>query len=53
MIPKVPSIVEALEQAYNKGKSRSEESVDFASNFDVEKIWRENWMPTLKKLLKD
>lgn len=51
MIPKVPSIVAALEAAYAKGKGRSVVSQEFAANFDVEKVWSDNWMPTLKKLL--
>lgn len=50
-IPKVPSIVAALEAAYDKGKSRSTIARDFAKDFDVEKVWFEAWMPTLKKLL--
>lgn len=50
-IPKVPSIVSALEAAYDKGKTRSTVSRDFAKDFDVEKVWFESWMPTLKKLL--
>jgi len=50
-IPKVPSIVNALEIAYNNGKGRSEVAREFAKDFDVEKVWFEAWMPTLKKLL--
>ena len=50
-IPKVPSIVEALERSYNDGKGRSKVSQNFAKDFDVEKVWFNNWMPTLKKLL--
>jgi glycosyltransferase involved in cell wall biosynthesis len=50
-IPNVPSIVDALEQAYELGKSRSETSVVFAQDYDVEKVWRDNWLPTINKLL--
>jgi hypothetical protein len=48
----VPEIVEALEQAYAKGKVKSSKAVDFAQNYDHEKVWAENWMPVLKGLLK-
>ena len=51
-IPSVPEIVEALEQAYAKGKGKSAKAVEFAQAFDHEKVWQENWMPVLKKLLK-
>jgi glycosyltransferase involved in cell wall biosynthesis len=51
-IPSVPEIVEALEQAYARGKNKSAKQVEFAQNFDHEKVWQENWMPVLKKLLK-
>ena len=50
-IPQVPSIVEALEQAYKAGKTRSMQARSFAKDFDTEKVWFEKWMPTLKKLL--
>jgi hypothetical protein len=41
-----------LEQAYARGKNKSAKQVEFAQNFDHEKVWQENWMPVLKKLLK-
>lgn len=50
-IPKVPSIVDALNQAYETGKTRSMPARSFAKNFDTEKVWFEKWMPTLKQLL--
>jgi glycosyltransferase involved in cell wall biosynthesis len=51
-IPSVPEIAEALEQAYAKGKGKSAKAVEFAKDYDHEKVWQENWMPVLKKLLK-
>jgi glycosyltransferase involved in cell wall biosynthesis len=51
-VPSVPEIVEALEQAYAKGKGKSAKAVEFAQGYDHEKIWQENWMPVLRKLLK-
>lgn len=51
-VPSVPDIVNALEHAYNAGKGRSQKSIDFASQFDIEKVWEKHWLPTLKTLLK-
>lgn len=51
-IPSVPEIFAALEEAYKRGKGKSEKAIEFASAFDHEKVWQGNWMPVLKKLLK-
>jgi glycosyltransferase involved in cell wall biosynthesis len=51
-VPSVPEIVEALEQAYAKGKGKSAKAVEFAQAYDHEKVWQENWIPILRKLLK-
>jgi glycosyltransferase involved in cell wall biosynthesis len=48
--PNVLTIVAALENAYQAGKGRSQIAIDFASQFDIEKVWQENWMPILKKI---
>ena len=50
--PNVPSIVNALELAYAEGKSRSQVAIDFAQDYDVEKVWKDYWLPTLGRLLK-
>jgi glycosyltransferase involved in cell wall biosynthesis len=47
-VPSVPEIVEALEQAYARGKGKSAKAVEFAQAYDHEKVWQENWMPVLK-----
>jgi len=47
--PRVPEIVEALEQAYAQGKVRSQKSVEFAKPFDVETVWKTGWMPLLRE----
>jgi glycosyltransferase involved in cell wall biosynthesis len=52
MIPNVPSIVEALEIAYQKPRGVSQESVDFAKDFDVDIVWNKYWIPALDKLFK-
>ena len=49
--PGVPAIVKALELAYEQGRGRSQEAIDFAKQFDVETVWQKHWEPTLKKLL--
>jgi glycosyltransferase involved in cell wall biosynthesis len=51
-VPSVPEIVEALEQAYARGKGKSAKAVEFAQAYDHEKVWQENWIPILRKLLK-
>jgi glycosyltransferase involved in cell wall biosynthesis len=47
-IPNVPSIVSALEEAYKLGKGRSQTAIDFASHFDVDKVWSKYWLPILR-----
>jgi len=49
--PSIPAIVEALNLAYNGDRGRSQESIDFAKQFDVETVWTDYWIPVLKKLL--
>jgi glycosyltransferase involved in cell wall biosynthesis len=48
-IPNVPSIVSALEEAYKLGKGRSQKAIDFASDFDVDKVWSKYWLPILRE----
>jgi glycosyltransferase involved in cell wall biosynthesis len=50
-IPQVPSIVKALELAYERGRDRSEASIKFAKQFDVPVVWRDHWRPILEKML--
>jgi glycosyltransferase involved in cell wall biosynthesis len=50
-IPLVPSIVEALEQAYNAPRERSVKAVEFAKEFDVENVWAKYWSPVIDRLL--
>jgi glycosyltransferase involved in cell wall biosynthesis len=51
-VPSVPEIFIALEEAYKRGKGKSDKAIEFASAFDHEKVWTENWMPVLRTLLK-
>jgi glycosyltransferase involved in cell wall biosynthesis len=52
MTPNVSSLVNALEESYKAERGTSQVAIDFASQFDVEKVWDESWLPILKKLLK-
>ena len=49
--PSIPAIVNALEAAYAKKGEKSQKSVDFAKQFDVDTVWAESWLPLWKKLL--
>lgn len=49
--PSVPSIVKALENAYESDRGKSEVARKFAKQFDVDKVWYENWLPFLKATL--
>lgn len=48
--PAIPSIIEALEAAYQRGQGRSAEAVKFAKDYDADKVYREMWAPTLESL---
>jgi glycosyltransferase involved in cell wall biosynthesis len=52
MTPNVSSLVNALEDSYKAERGTSQVTIDFASQFDVEKVWENSWMPVLKKLLR-
>jgi glycosyltransferase involved in cell wall biosynthesis len=52
MTPSISSLVNALEEAYKTERGPSQVAIDFASKFDVEKVWTESWLPILSKLLK-
>jgi glycosyltransferase involved in cell wall biosynthesis len=51
-IPSVPLIVQALEEAYKRGKGKSKKAIQFAQQFDHDSVWENNWLPALKTLLK-
>jgi glycosyltransferase involved in cell wall biosynthesis len=50
MAPSVPDIVEALELAYQRGRSRSDKAIEFAQQYDADKVFSEMWVPTLEAL---
>jgi hypothetical protein len=52
MTPNVSSLVNALEESYKAERGTSQIAIDFAAQFDVERVWDTYWMPLLRKLLK-
>tara|TARA_R110000868_G_scaffold217091_3_gene467208 strand:- start:2479 stop:3684 length:1206 start_codon:yes stop_codon:yes gene_type:complete len=51
-VPSISAIAESLEQAWEARTSdKSQVSIDFAKDFDVEKIWVDKWLPLLKNEL--
>ena len=50
-IPSVPGIVDALEQAYARGRNRSQTSIDFVAEYSAEKVYQKYWKPVMNKLL--
>ena len=51
-VPLIPSLVNALEQAYAVPRGVSTASVEFAKKFDVEAVYEQYWKPFLKENLK-
>lgn len=51
-IPLVPSLVAALEKAYERRGQDFPDTVKFASKYDVEAVWEQYWMPFLEANLK-
>jgi hypothetical protein len=49
-IPSVPEIVDALVQAYNRGRGPSEKALDFAKQYDADFVFETQWKPTLDSI---
>ena len=47
-MPLIGSIVEALRLAADAPRGVDEEAIKFASEFEVEKVWQEKWLPFFK-----
>lgn len=52
-MPSVPSIVESLNEAYKRGKGTSQKAVDFAAQFDADKVYEECWQPLVSSYLEE
>lgn len=50
LTPSVPSIIENLEAAYQRGQGRSAEAIKFAKDYDADKVFAEYWVPALEIL---
>jgi len=48
-VPHVGSIVGALEQASDAPRGTSQSSIEFAKEFDFEKVWLTKWIPYLRE----
>ena len=50
-IPSVPDMVDALREAYARGRFRSEAAMAWArENYDADKVYSEQWRPVLERL---
>jgi glycosyltransferase involved in cell wall biosynthesis len=49
-IPNVQGIVDALEQAYQRGRKDFPDTLAFAQNYDANKVYEESWKPLIEKL---
>jgi glycosyltransferase involved in cell wall biosynthesis len=50
-IPNISSIVDAMNLAVNAPKGRDQTSIEWASQFDTEKVWMEKWLPYFRQHL--
>lgn len=48
--PLVPSIVNALAAAYDRGRGRSRKAIEFARQYDADLIFRDHWLPLLASI---
>jgi len=48
--PNIPSIVDALEKAYKRGKGRSKKAMEHALAYDADLVWETYWLPYLEKV---
>ena len=51
LIPSMSQIEDALEDAYARGRERSQKAIDFAKGYDADLIYEDYWKPALKALL--
>ena len=50
-VPSIPAMVTALEAAYNRPRGKSQKALDFAADYEAEKVYVKYWLPVLNKLL--
>lgn len=47
-VPNVESTVAALEASYAAPRGPSQKAIDFAAQYDADKVFKENWLPILE-----
>lgn len=50
-VPSIPSIVSALNSAYERGRGRSEKAIEGMKQYDADFVYKTWWKPVLEKLL--
>jgi hypothetical protein len=50
LMPNVKLIADSLEQAYARGRYRSQEAIDFTKGYDADLVFDDYWRPALKVL---
>jgi hypothetical protein len=48
--PGIPSLIEAMEAAYARGRGRSKLAQDFASQYDADFVFANYWLPAMEAL---
>lgn len=51
-VPSVPEIVEALNQAYERGRGTSQKALDFAKAYEADLVFNDQWKPVLDDIFK-
>lgn len=51
-VPNVQGIVDALEQAYQRGRKDFPDTIAFAKQYDADKVFDESWKPFIDKMAK-
>lgn len=51
MTPSVDGIVNALEEAYYRNRGRSAKAIEFAAEYDADRVYSKYWIPALTTLL--
>jgi len=49
-IPSVPEITHALQSAYERDRKPSEKAIEFAAQYDADKVFSEAWKPAIESL---
>lgn len=50
LTPQVPSIIEALESAYQRGQGRSDKAIEYAAQYDADYVYDHHWKPAIELL---